>query len=259
MDIIKPRGRFAGQEVIDQTRKHLEPAELVRVFQALRDDPFWYGYFRLQYWFGMRVSEVALILKEDVSFEDRMVLVRRLKKRQRPFVTVEVDGKKRRRADPSAAAGAGYQEQVYGLPEKLVPVLWEVKLLVDRSRPAANPWFFASPGAQVDRAAAERMANIRRVGGWRAVSRSAADLQFRRAALAGGVPRRLAHTHVLRHTRATLMLAEGVVEEDVRFLLGHSSIATTRRYLGVAQQLRLRAQNSAELALGDLGGSAPSS
>jgi site-specific recombinase XerD len=49
-----------------------------------------------------------------------------------------------------------------------------------------------------------------------------------------------------------LMLAQGVKEEDVKHLLGHASIATTRGYLGVARQLRLRMEGS--LILGDLDG-----
>jgi integrase/recombinase XerD len=98
------------------------------------------------------------------------------------------------------------------------------------------------------------MAKIRRQDeGWRAVSRGTADRKFREAALAAGISFRLAHSHVLRHTRATLLLASGAKEENVQILLGHSSVATTRKYLGVAESLRLRAQTEARLGMGDLG------
>ncbi len=49
---------------------------------------------------------------------------------------------------------------------------------------------------------------------------------------------------------ATLLLANGAKEENVQFLLGHSHIDITRRYLGQAEALRLRAQT--EGRLGDL-------
>jgi integrase len=255
MSIIKPRGRFRGHEVIDEKRKHLEPAELSRLFSVLknaRDDyfgPFWYGYFRLQYYFGCRISEIAILLKEDVSFEERMIIIRRLKKRR---------FKKDENGVPEEI-GPGYEECVYGLPDLLVGPLQDVlkdhpkKGISDR-----NPWFFASRITQrLPKQESDRMAQIRRIprhpnGFWRAVSRDNADEHFRVAARRAEIPERLCHSHVLRHTRATLMLAEGAPEEDVKFLLGHTSINTTRRYLGLAKTLRLRLQTSAELGLGDL-------
>lgn len=255
MSIIKPRGRFGGHEVIDSQRQHLEPTELARLFAALKDPnddffgPFWYGYFRLQYYFGCRVSEVAILLKEDVSFEERMIIIRRLKKRR---FKKEDDG-------TVTEIGPGYQECVYTLSPLLEGVLQAV---LDTHRvkgiSEANPWFFASTiTKRLPKKESDRMAQIRRIprhggGFWRAVSRDNADEHFRTAARKAGIQERLCHSHVLRHTRATLMLAEGAPEEDVKFLLGHSSINTTRRYLGLAKTLRLRLQTSAELGLGDL-------
>lgn len=256
MSIIKPRGRFAGHEVIDETRKHLEPEELVRLFQVLKDPSkaeyfgdFWYAYFRIQYYYGCRVSEVAIILKEDISFKENMVLIRRLKKRR----------KKKTESGESVEEGSGYAESVYGFPETLQKLaLRAIEDTKARGIPKENPWLFASKvTGRVPAGPSDRMAQIRRIpcpsgGFWRAVSRDNADEHFRTAARAAGIPERLRHSHVLRHTRATLMLAEGAPEEDVRFLLGHSSLDTTRKYLGLAKTLRLRRQDSAELALGDL-------
>lgn len=260
MSIIKPTGRFRGQEVIDSKRKHLEPTEVRRLFRVLQEPlledggkqfsfgPFWYGYFFLQYYFGCRVSEVALLLKEDVSFKTNEILIRRLKKKQ--FKSGQ-DGEKVRVSD-------GYEEFVYGLPD---PVKKAVQAVLEEHKrleiPAKNPWLFASKSARPLGVGNDRMMLIRRaeVGGetYRAVSRDTADVRFREAAGCARVPTRLRHSHTLRHTRATLLLAEGAPEEDVRFLLGHSSISTTRRYLGIAKNLRLRMQTSAELGLGDLG------
>lgn len=267
MSIIKPRGRFAGTEVVDQSRNHLEPGELAALFRVLDADPFWYAYFRFQYFYGCRVSEVAILLKEDVSFEKQQVVVRRLKKKQFAKEAVvwscrkcKATGKLHRSQQVCSQCGGaitktggekrkvgeGFSEHVYGLTPRLTQVLQRVADLV----PADNPWFFGS-AVKDARQGKERMAQIRQLdGGWRAVSRSSADLKFRRAATAAGLPRRLAHTHVLRHTRATLLLANGAKEENVQFLLGHSSIEITRRYLGEAEALRLRAQT--EGRLGDL-------
>lgn len=229
MAIIKPTGEWRGQAVLDATRKHLEPDELRALFTALNPDPFWAGYFKTQYFYGCRVSEVALILKEDVHWAKKQIIIRRLKKR----------------------TGDGYAEQVYAVSDRLLVALrdaWRVS-------PPDNPWLFGSSRTRHDpsKAGRTRLTLIRQLDdGHTAVSRSAADVRFRAAAREAGIPPGLTHSHVLRHTRATLMLADGAKEEDVKFLLGHSSIGVTRRYLGAAQALRLRAEQSAGLGVGDL-------
>src|SRR5690606_16972980 len=42
------------------------------------------------------------------------------------------------------------------------------------------------------------------------------------------------HPHQLRHTAATLALTDGTNIEVVRDMLGHSSLATTQRYVAAA-------------------------
>jgi len=259
MSIIKPSGRFRGQEVIDASRKHLEPPEVQRLFTILREPavedgervftfgPFWHGYFAVQYYFGCRVSEVALLLKEDVSFKTNEILIRRLKKRQ--F---------QKKGDEVKKVGDGYLECVYGMTPQLAGA---VKDALDAHENLGispkNPWVFGSSSAKGLGAGDDRMMVIRRteVDGqtYRAVSRDTADTRFRQAATCARLPAHLRHTHTLRHTRATLALAEGMAEEDVKFLLGHGRIETTRRYLGVAKSLRLRFQTRAEQVTGLFG------
>ena len=70
MSIIQPRGDFAGQKIVDDNRQYLEPDEVKRFFETVKEDDFWYPYFWIQFYFGCRVSEPALILKEDISFEN---------------------------------------------------------------------------------------------------------------------------------------------------------------------------------------------
>jgi integrase len=259
VSIIKPSGRFRGQEVIDANRKHLEPAEVQRLFTILREPavedggrvfsfgPFWHGYFAIQYFFGCRVSEVALLLKEDVSFKTGEILIRRLKKRQ--F---------QKKGDEIKKVGDGYLECVYGMTPQLADA---VRGVIEAHETLGispkNPWLFASASAKGLGAGDDRMMLIRRteIDGqtYRAVSRDTADTRFRQAATCARLPAHLRHTHTLRHTRATLALAEGMAEEDVKFLLGHGRIETTRRYLGIAKSLRLRLQTRAEQVTGLFG------
>lgn len=203
---------------------HLEPEELQRLFKTLEPYPFWYGYFRLQYYFGCRVSEVSAVLKEDVSYSAKQIVIRRLKKR---------DGK-------------GFSESVYQMPPGLIKVLKAVP------HHPQNPWFFPAQGFYGRRAADQvgqaRLSKLRHTDdGWCAVSRTTAHRAFKEAALAAEIPAALAHSHVLRHTRATLMLADGANEAEVSALLGHSSVNTTRKYLGQARALRLRVDTVAQL------------
>lgn len=61
--------------------------------------------------------------------------------------------------------------------------------------------------------------------------RSTFFLNFRERCREAGIPRELAHPHVLRHTRAIELLRSGVPVSAVQQLLGHSDISTTAIYL----------------------------
>lgn len=228
---IEQRGKFGGFDVIDENRKHLEPHELRAFFEQVRPDPFWGPYFSIQYFFGCRVSEPALILREDISFKSDLILIRRLKKRDK---------------------SSGYGEFVYGLPSDLKGEIRRVVRHLKDHELLDNPWLFPSP-RRTSRPPRERLGQIRRLdSGHCAISRMSAHQAFVRAATAAGIPEALRHTHTLRHTRATLMLAQGKKPEHVQFLLGHTSISTTMGYLGVAQSMRLRYTVESELGDGFL-------
>lgn len=256
MSIIQLRGGFRGQEIVDSQREHLEPDEVKRLFDVLKPDPYWFGYFRLQYFFGCRISEIALILKEDVSAEDKGIIIRRLKKRRFPLVPyVDDKGRKRRKMDKTAEPGPGFKEHVY----TLTPHLQQVVEGVLNVAPRENPWLFGTRGSAAYRTStpADRLGQLRNLKTndgklWRAVSRETASGAFTLAAEAASLPERLRHSHTLRHTRATLMLAAGAKPEDVKELLGHASLDITYTYLHVAKALKLRIDTSAELGLGDV-------
>ncbi len=61
-------------------------------------------------------------------------------------------------------------------------------------------------------------------------------VKFRDIAVRAGVPRDLAHPHVLRHTRAIELLRNGIPVTIVQDLLGHSALTTTAVYLRISGQ-----------------------
>ena len=66
------------------------------------------------------------------------------------------------------------------------------------------------------------------------LSRHGVNEMLKRRALGGGLPLRGLHAHSFRHSCATHMIAHGADIRVVQELLGHTSIATTQRYTGVA-------------------------
>jgi len=68
------------------------------------------------------------------------------------------------------------------------------------------------------------------------VDRSNFNKVFKERCLEAGIPRDLAHTHILRHTRAIELLRAGVPVTIVQDLLGHSALTTTAIYLKISGQ-----------------------
>lgn len=229
INTLTANGKFAGHKILDEQRHHLEPEELLRFFTEAQQNIFWYSYFYIEYYFGCRVSEPALILeKDDISFKDNLIVIRRLKKRE---------------------TATGFKESVYGLTDGLKKVIQTVKIYKKVHDLINNPFLFASPtkGGKIPK---DRIGQLRRLGEYRAISRMSAHKMFIQFAKKAKLPEKLQHSHVLRHTRATLMLAAGAHESQVQFLLGHNNINTTRTYIGQARALRMRYQTAAELGFG---------
>ena len=68
------------------------------------------------------------------------------------------------------------------------------------------------------------------------VDRSNFNKVFKERCLEAGIPRELAHPHILRHTRAIELLRAGVPVTIVQDLLGHSALTTTAIYLKISGQ-----------------------
>jgi integrase/recombinase XerD len=79
----------------------------------------------------------------------------------------------------------------------------------------------------------------RRTGDGR-MDRSYVRELLRRKARDAGLPREVwerLHPHVLRHSAATLLAADGVPVHEIQQLLGHADLRTTQRYIHHAQSL----------------------
>lgn len=227
---IQRAGKFKGHDLLVQGRNHLEPTEITAFLKASEDDYFWNSYFILQYWFGCRVSEPALILKEDVSKKEKLIIIRRLKKR----------------------GVAGYSEEVHHLSKTLRGCVDRLLEWNEKNGLMENPWLFPSP-RKTKKIPKERLGQLRRQDeGWTSISRMSAHNAFKKYAQIANIPENLQHTHVLRHTRATLLLAQGHKVEHVQILLGHANPATTFKYIGVAESLRNKLQGVLEDGMEEL-------
>ncbi len=239
--LIRPSGKAFTQRSKDleaREREHLEMDELRALWAVLRSDPFWFGYFKAQYFWGCRCSEVALIQKEDVAFEVGRVFIRRIKKPKVDEDTVLDDEDEDATEDELKN---GYRIREYIMPPKIADVMRGVAPTV----PPENPWFFGSKVRlqdDDDGKRSEDTAKLRLGGnGWRSVSRSTAFKHFAAAATEADIPKNLRHTHVLRHTRATMLFADGAAESEVQRLLDHSDPKITRDYIGWAKKMKTRA------------------
>jgi integrase/recombinase XerD len=93
---------------------------------------------------------------------------------------------------------------------------------------------YLAPGGRSELvSAASRSALFLNARGGR-LSRQGVDLILRHRALAAGIDSTKVSAHVLRHSCATHMLANGADVRVVQELLGHASISTTQIYTGVS-------------------------
>lgn len=210
---LRRRNSFFSDRDFDGPRVYYEPAELLRFFNNV-SDPFWHAYFYLQYAYGCRTSETALILDEDVNFKKHVIRIRRLK-------------------NPGET---GYIETLH----KAGPnVLQEVKeaLKVKRKRKIEeNPFLFGSKRAAKD--GVRRLSQIRKLDSWQAISRFTACRMYSKYIADQKLPEHLTQSETLRYTRAVVLLADGMPPEEVRDTLGHSSISMTLRYLSAADAIK---------------------
>lgn len=232
--VLQAPDAFLGDELDASTRRHLEPPELQALFEQLRGDGFWGPYFSLQYFFGCRVSEVALVFDAEVSIDQQKIIIKRLKK-----------GRNAKRPDwVEERYPPGVMPQTYTLPPTLASEVETVRLHNVLHGMKDNPFLFPSRFSGTSRPQGlERLSYLRMAQGtdgrfYRAIGRTQAHRRFKKAADAAELPDNLRHTHVLRHTRATLLYASDASAAQVQHLLGHSSEKTTQTYLHAAKSMR---------------------
>jgi integrase len=163
-----------------------------------------------------------LILDKDVHVKKGVIVIRRLKKAQ------EKDG---------------YREYVYSADKRVLDCVDVAKRWKTHKHIEKNPFLFAS-NRKLKTVGAERLSQLRSLNGWQAVSRFTAHRMFQRVTTSLRFAVELRQSHVLRHTRAVMMLAAGAPPEQVQKLLGHATLRMTARYEEAAQNVR--SQLSAE-------------
>ena len=214
----KRRNPFILPTVSDENRQHLQPEELKAFFRAIPQSQPWHAYFFLQYFFGCRLSEPALAMDDDLNRERRTFMVRRLRR---------------------VYQEQGYDACNYPVDSRIIDCVDAAIVWKDRKGLGANPFVFPSNRHRESAAiGAERLSQLRNIDGHQAVSRFTAHRMFQKIADDTKMPKRLQHPHVLRHTRAVVMLALGSPVDHVQWFLGHSTVKMTQRYKGAAMTMR---------------------
>lgn len=110
--------------------------------------------------------------------------------------------------------GKGRKERICPLPETLIPLLLEWQAARAGMLPRDSQWYFCS-------SVGHPMSNT-------------AIAQVIHMVFDAWLPRKMCHPHVLRHSFATHLMRAGVPIVDIARLMGHTSTATTLRYLSLA-------------------------
>ncbi len=212
-----------------ESRDFLEPDEVQAFFKVLPVTSFWYAYYFIEYFFGCRLSEPALILDDDCNVKKKQITIKRLKR---------------------AKEKDGYREHLYkDLDDRVLKCIDTALRWKKVKKNEENPFVFASSRNRKDKeVGAERLSQLRNHEGHQAVSRFTAHRMFRRIAQQIKLPEHLQHSHVFRSTRAVLMLAEalqkGPVDDEslqrVSTLLGHTDVKATQKYLKIAQSMKAK-------------------
>lgn len=110
--------------------------------------------------------------------------------------------------------GKGRKERITPIPDKLVPYLLRWQSIIEDSFAHRPLTYFCNDLGE----------RLNETFLWRLFHE----------VFAGFVERKLQHPHVLRHSYATTLMQAGVPIVDIARLLGHSSVATTMRYLSLS-------------------------
>jgi integrase len=195
----------------DRGARALAAPEVRRLLDASRDDPLG-PLWALMVGTGLRMGEALALRWQDVNLDSGLLVVSGSLRNQPRSLR---DGKRLVIADPKTAAG---------------------------HRTVALPGFVALALAAHRRAAADLPRNVDGLVFTRAdgqpMNQSTVQRAFATACRKAGLPR--TRLHDLRHTAATLLLGSGASLDDVKRVMGHSSIAITSDVYGHRVEGRAR-------------------
>jgi len=177
----------------------LKPAEVKQLLVAVQDDRL-AALYTVAIALGLRQGEALGLRWSDIDFEARTLTVR---------TSLQWHDGKPELAEPKTAKS----RRTVSLPDVCIEALH-----VHRGRQALE-----SAGLGNAWENAENLVFTREDG--RPFTRSAVTHRFERILVAAGIPKR--RFHDLRHTCATLLLAQGVPLKVIQELLGHSLMSTT--------------------------------
>jgi integrase len=179
--------------IVKKTMRVLDGAEVERLLVAAKGSRY-YALFLMAVTTGMRRGELLALQWEDVDLKRGTVSVR--------HTLVKVDGKPVL-GEPKTQAS----RRSVVLPAVAVAALWEHrKAMMAEGHP--GPWVFCNRLGKPIHASEVRAR------------------QFKRLLQKAGLPTTI-RFHDLRHTAATLLLAEGISPKVIQERLGHSNIGIT--------------------------------
>lgn len=169
---------------------YLSPEQIQHLLKAAEEDPF-YAVYVLAVTTGMRIGEILGLCWADVQLEDAVLKVRQQVTQTRGGLTV---------SEPKTKAG----RRIILLPRLAVQALKQHQ--DQQGRPTEGLIFHTSKGTAIYRT------NFYKRSWYPVLDRA-------------GIPR--IRLHDLRHSAATLLLAEGIHPKVVAERLGHSRVSTT--------------------------------
>ena len=205
---------------------YLDTAQVRRLLDATRDHE--YGpLFAVAVSTGLRQGELLGLAWTDIDFEGGTLTVRR-------SLALTADG------------GYGLSEPKSAKSRRTLPLPTVAREALRRQRVRQDEARLAAGTAWQDPARRDGLVFTDGVG--RPLDGSHVTYMFRRSLAAAGLPR--VRFHDLRHSAATLMLAQGIGLATVSEMLGHSGIqVTAQRYAAIVPELKRDAAEAVDRAL----------
>jgi integrase len=188
---------------------------------------------RLQYGWGLRISELCSLRVKDVDLDRGKLIVRAGKGDKGRCIPLPRSMLEDLRAHLAEVRAVHEKDRAEQRPGVYLPEALERKMPKAGERWA---WFWVFPANGLSRdPRGDRLDSLRRHHVHTGVYQKA----LWEAARAADIPKR-ANSHALRHSYATHLLEDGVNIRTVQAFLGHAQVETTMIYLHVMEDQRDR-------------------